>query len=258
MARRAVQTRSRPSPKNRRRPTKSPPLIAPSPRQHFAASSTKSQPQPPLPKISPPQISSSPAAPGSPKLFPALLGQSHLHLPPGNFLLRHSPRRSTLPTPRPAHLAHPARRILRHARSRIPRPKSRQRSPRPRRRSRHAIAHRHPRSRRRRTRIPRPPFPRAEKFAGRRNARLPIRKHLERRFSDRSASGLRKCLAGRRRFRSRFQTRSIGRRIRHNANPASRRAQPRIDTARSRTTRAPLLARHKRIRTTPRSSAELY
>ena len=112
-------------------------------------------------------------------------------------------------------------RILRHARHRKPRPQSRLRPPRPRRRSRHAIPHRHARSPRRRARISRPAFPRAQKFAGHRDARLPIRKHLKWGFSDRSASRLRKCLAGRRRFRSRFQTRSIGGRIRHNANPAS-------------------------------------
>ena len=104
--------------------------------------------------------------PLAPQTFPHPPRQSHLHLPPGNFLLRHPARRSTLPAPRPPHLAHPSRRILRHARPRIPRPKSRQRPPRPRRRSRHAIPHRHPRSSRRRARIPRPPFPRAQKFAG--------------------------------------------------------------------------------------------
>ena len=97
-------------------------------------------------------------------------------------------------------------------------------------------------------------FPALKNSPVSRDARLPIRKHLERRFPDRSASRLRKCLAGRRRFRSRFQTRSIGRRIRHNANPASRRNQPVTEShARSRTTRAPLLTRHKRIRTAPRS-----
>ena len=191
--------------------------------------------------------------PWLPKLFPSLLANRIFTSRQEIFFFGSSPRRSTLPAPRPSHLAHPSRRILRHARPRIPRPKSRQRSPWPRRRSRHAIAHRHTRSSRRRARISRPPFPRAQKFAGGRDARLPVRKHLERRFPDRSASRLRKCLAGRRRFRSRFQTRSIDRRIRHNANPASGHTQRHINTASGRTTRAPLLTRHKRIRTAPRS-----
>ena len=103
-----------------------------------------------------------------------------------------------------------------------------------------------------RTTIRRPPVPRPERLARRRNARLPIRKHLERRFSDRSASGLRKCLAGGRRFRSRIQTRSIGRRIRFNAILQA--GAPAPSTSPQPKNPSPLLARNKRIRTTSRSA----
>ncbi len=70
---------------------------------------------------------------------------------------------------------------------------------------------RHRRSPRSRKTIRRAPFPCPQRRARRRNARLPVRKHVERRFSDRSASGLRKCLARGRWFRPRIQTWPVGR-----------------------------------------------
>ena len=122
--------------------------------------------------------------PVAPQTLPRPRWQSHLRFSTGNFLLRRHARRHALPTARIAHVARPARRILRHARSRNSRLQSRQRSPRPRRRSRHAIARRYSRRHRRRKRISRAPVSRPERRPHRRNARLPVRKHLQWRFFD--------------------------------------------------------------------------
>jgi glycine/D-amino acid oxidase-like deaminating enzyme len=88
-------------------------------------------------------------------------------------------------------------------------------------------------------------LPHPGRRAGDRIARLPVRKHIQRGFFNRSPSGLRQRVARRRRFRPRFQARPVARRICGSAGPARKR----INAGESRTS---LFARHQTVHAKPR------
>jgi len=104
-------------------PTNSPASHSPSPRQHFAASSTNSPP-PTAHRNNLPAISFFACVPWLPNFSPPPHNRISLS-PPQEFSSSSFPlkgdRRSTLQPPSLPHLANSSRRILRHARSRIPR-----------------------------------------------------------------------------------------------------------------------------------------
>ena len=140
-------------------------------------------------------------------------GLADIRNAPGNSFLRRSTGRAAVHPAGDADLALSERRILWDAGHRIARIQG---SPRPARcagRSGHPVARRQPGSGGGGQGICGAAFSGAAKCAGSRDPRLPVRKYVERRFSDRPASATRKRLVGRRRVRPRIQARAGGGRI---------------------------------------------